>query len=320
MTVPSRDGQPVLAALAEAAARLAGSPEALIYRKDGDQVRLVARHGPAGTEGPGGDTGQLVRSTIQGRAILDGRTIRAGGLVATPMLRNGTTAGVIVVRRGNSRSFSSAQADRLEAFAVQAAVVIQELEERDRELADTAAQYAATAEIVRAISSSTNIGRVFDMIAENAVKLCAGQFCLLYRFDGTLLHFVAHHGLSPEGADAVRRTYPIAPARTSAAARCVLSCALEHIPDVDADPDYGHGALARTIRYKSIVGVPMVRDGVPIGAIAVARVEAGPFPNRQLALLKTFADQAVIAIENVRLFTELEAKNRWSRSAARGSR
>ena len=106
------------------------------------------------------------------------------------------------------------------------------------------------------------------------------------------------------------RAYPIAPAGTSAAARSVLSGVLEHIPDVDADPDYGHGALARTIRYKSIVGVPMVRDGVPIGSIAVARVEAGPFPDRQLELLKTFADQAVIAVENVRLFKELEVKNR----------
>ena len=219
MTVPSRDGQPVLAALAEAAARLAGSTEALIYRKDGDQVRLVARHGPAGTEGPSGDTGPLVRSTIQGRAILDGRTIRAGGLVATPMLRNGATAGVIVVRRGNSRSFSSAQADRLEAFAVHAAVVIQELEERDRELADTGAQYAATAEIVRAISSSTDIRRVFDMIAENAVKLCAGQFGRLYRFDGDLVHFSPTMGSARRARTPCAGPIRLRRARTSAAAR-----------------------------------------------------------------------------------------------------
>ena len=157
-----------------------------------------------------------MRSTIQGRAILDGGTIRAGRLVATPMLRNGATVGAIVVRRGNSRSFSSAQAHRLEAFAAHAAVVIQELEERDRELADTRAQYAATAEIVRAISSSTDMRRVFDMLAENAVKLCHGQFGGVFQFDGDLVHLLAQHGLTSDGADVYARSFPRPPGRDSA--------------------------------------------------------------------------------------------------------
>jgi PAS domain S-box-containing protein len=187
--------------------------------------------------------------------------------------------------------------------------LFQELEARNRDLTETLEQQTATGEILRVISSSpTDVQPVFDTIARSAAQLCEAQFCHLFRFDGERLHFVAHNGLTPDGVDALRGAFPMAPDRGSAAGRAVLDTVVAHIPDVVADPDYRYGALARVASYRSLVAVPMVREGRAIGSINVARLEAGGFSDRQVELLKTFADQAVIAIENGRLFQELEAR------------
>src|SRR5438552_7489042 len=148
------------------------------------------------------------------------------------------------------------------------------------------------------------------MIAEIAARLCDAQYCFVYRFEGQLLHFVAHHGLTAEVLEINRRAYPAPPGRMSVAARAVLERSVVQIPDVNADPDYALGAMAAAGGYRSAAAVPILRDGLAIGSIAVTRAQAGLLPERQIELLKTFADQAVIAIENVRLFTELGARNR----------
>ncbi len=180
-----------------------------------------------------------------------------------------------------------------------------------RDLAEALEQQAATSEILRVISSSPSDAQpVFDTIARSAAQLCAAAFCHVFRFDGKLLHFAAHHGLTPEIFEIGRRLYPMPPGRGTAVARSILSGRVEQIRDIGADPEYTLGAFAKTVNYRSIVAVPMLHDGVAIGAIAVARSRAGLFPRRQLELLQIFADQAVIAIENVRLFKELEARNR----------
>src|SRR5215468_5189004 len=174
-----------------------------------------------------------------------------------------------------------------------------------RELKEAREQQVATADVLKVIRRSPMDAQpVFDMIAESAARLCEGQFCFVYRFDGQLLHFVAHDSLTPEVLEMNRRAYPAPPSRKSAAARAILERGFVQIPDINADPDYVLGAQAVVGGYRSVVGVPILRDGLPIGSIAVARAQAGLLPDRQIKLLKTFADQAAIAIENARLFNE----------------
>jgi len=187
----------------------------------------------------------------------------------------------------------------------QLAALTRELTEAREELTEALEYQTATGEVLNVISRSpSDVQPVFDMIAESAARLCEGQFCFVYRFDGQLLHFVAHHSLTPEVLEMNRRAYPAPPSRRSAAARAILERGFVQIPDINADPDYVLGAQAVVGGYRSVVGVPILRDGLPIGSIAVARAAAGLLPDRQVELLKTFADQAAIAIENVRLFNE----------------
>jgi two-component system, NtrC family, sensor kinase len=193
-----------------------------------------------------------------------------------------------------------------------------QLEVRTRELADAREDFAevleqqtATSEVLRVISSSpTDVQPVFDTIAESAVRLCGGQFSFVVRFDGDLLHFASCHGLSARGLEALRRVLPRPAGEDTAVGRAILHRAVAQIPDVQADPAYGTLVLAQTVTYRSIVAVPLLLDGNPIGAIAVARADAGQFPERQIALLQTFADQAVIAIGNVRLFDAEQQRSR----------
>jgi GAF domain-containing protein len=180
-----------------------------------------------------------------------------------------------------------------------------------RELKEAREQQVATADVLKVISRSPMDAQpVFDMIAESAARLCEGQFCFVYRFDGKLLHFVAHHSLTPKVLEMNRRAYPAPPSRRSAAARAILERSFVQIPDINADPDYVLGAQAVVGNYRSVVGVPILRDSLPIGSIAVARAQAGLLPDRQIELLKTFADQAAIAIENVRLFEAEQLRTR----------
>ena len=175
-----------------------------------------------------------------------------------------------------------------------------------QELREAREQQAATADVLKVISRSpADVQPVFDMIAESAARLCDGQFCFVFRFDGQLLHFVAHHSLTPEVLEMNRRAYPAPPSRRSAAARAVLERGFVQIPDINADPDYALGPMAVVGHYLSAVAVPILRDGLAIGSISIARAEAGLLPDPQIELLKTFADQAAIAIENGRLLSEL---------------
>ena len=161
----------------------------------------------------------------------------------------------------------------------------QAIRERDEALE----QQRATSEVLSVISSSVADAQpVFEIIARSAARLCGARFCHLFRFDGELIHFAATHGYQGEAIEALRRHYPMPPGRESAAARAILSRTIEQIPDVQTDPAYAHGDTAKIVNYRSIVAVPMLKAGKPMGTIAMARPQAGYFPKRQLELLRSF--------------------------------
>src|SRR5215470_5471242 len=180
-----------------------------------------------------------------------------------------------------------------------------EIETLRRSLTEADEQQAATSEILKLIARSpTDVRPVFDTLAERAMRLCDAKFSLICLYDGELLHIAVLHNVSPAHAAAMREAFPMPPDRGGAAARAVLTRAVVHIPDVLADPEYRLRRLGETTNARNALAVPLLRDGEPIGVITVGGDSARPFSERQIALLKTFADQAVIAIENVRLFNE----------------
>ncbi|MFI5281139.1 MAG: GAF domain-containing protein, partial [Gemmatimonadales bacterium] len=180
----------------------------------------------------------------------------------------------------------------------------------ERRLAESLEQQAATAEILRVIGSSPmDTQPVFDAIVESAARLCDARFTALYRYDGDLVHVAAHHNLTPEVLAVLQRLYPMRPAHDQASGRAIMGAAVVHLPNVLADREYRH-EVAIAGGWASLLAVPMMREGRAVGTINIYRGQAEPFPENQIELLKTFADQAVVAIENVRLFTELHASNR----------
>jgi len=184
------------------------------------------------------------------------------------------------------------------------------VEDRTRDLSEALEQQTATSEILRVISNSpSDVQPVFDIIAESAVQLCGAQFCAVLRLDGELLHLVSHRGLSGAGLEAYRRVFPTPVSSGTVAGRSLLERVVVQIPDVFADPDYAYKSVGLATPFQAIFGIPLLREGQPLGAIAVSRTEPGPLSEREVEVLKTFADQAVIAIENVRLFNEIQEKS-----------
>ena len=184
------------------------------------------------------------------------------------------------------------------------------VEDRTHDLSEALEQQTATSEILRVISSSpSDVQPVFDIIAESAVQLCDAQFCAVLRLDGELLHLVAHRGLSGAGLEAYRRVFPTSVSSGTVAGRSLLERAVVQIPDVFTDSGYAYKSVGLATPFQAIFGIPLLREGHALGAIAVSRTEPGPLSEREVEVLKTFADQAVIAIENVRLFNEIQEKS-----------
>jgi two-component system, NtrC family, sensor kinase len=235
-------------------------------------------------------------------------------VISVPLLREGRVVGAITLNRRTVSAFTSRQIDLLETFADQAVIAIEnarlfeaeqartrELTERTRELTETLEYQTAASEILRVISSSpTDIQPTFDAIAVSARRLCEAAHGMVFRFDGELIHLAAHDNLDAEQLAAVRSVFPIPPGRASITARAVLTRALVHVEDRSQDPELGYSQL--TANFPTTLSVPLLREGIPLGAITVTRAEVALFSDKQVELLKTFADQAVIAIENTRLF------------------
>ena len=238
--------------------------------------------------------------------------------LAVPMLKGDCLVGTIIIYRLEVKPFTDKQIELVETFADQAVIAIEnarlfeEVQARTRDLSESLEQQTATSEILRVISASpSNIQPVVDTIARSALRLCTGHLSAVYRFDGDLIHCIAQHNWTAEGLEVLRRVYPRPPSRETQVAKAILDRTIVHVPDMDdGDVPPQSLGLARALGYRSIVVVPILSEGEPVGAIAVARAETGAFSERQIELLKSFADQAVIAIENVRLFEAEQARTR----------
>ncbi len=236
--------------------------------------------------------------------------------LGVPLLREGALIGVLVLARRSTRPFSDRQIELATTFADQAVIAIEnvrlfdEIQARTRELSEALEHQTATGEVLSIISRSpTDAQPVFDAIVESAARLCGALFSIVWLYDGELLRVAATHNFTPEVLNKLFKTYPKHPDRSTAAGRAVLDGKIAHVPDLFGDSEYSH-ELALAGNWRATFAVPMLRDGKPVGAISVGKAEPVPFSEREIQLLTTFADQAVIAIENVRLFTELQASNR----------
>jgi signal transduction histidine kinase/DNA-binding response OmpR family regulator len=245
-----------------------------------------------------------------------GAALRTRTILGIPLLREGTPVGVIVLTRRVVRPFTEKQIELLTTFADQAVIAIENVrlfeaeQARTRELTESLEQQTATSEILRVISTSpTDVQPVFETIVRNAVSLCNSLFANVFRFDGELVHFVASHNVGPSYVEMMREKYPMGPDISQISGRVLLAKSVVWLKDALADPAYDQ-RFPQAMRWRRVLGVPMLHDGDPLGVIVVGWAEAGPASKVQEELLKTFADQAVIAIENVRLFDEVQARTR----------
>ena len=328
------DVQPVLDTIAENAARVCGSYDAVIRLVEGNILRLAAHYGPVepgfGVEQP------LTRGSAAGRAVVDRELIhiedfmavvatefpeavtareRMGGrtVLAAPLLREGVAIGVILIRRTEVRPFIGKQIKLLETFAAQAVIAIENVR-LFQELKEALEQQTATSEILGVIASSpTDIQPVLDAVAESAARLCDGASAFIQRVDGNVMRRVAGY---PRPAPLIGEDNVIDRNRISG--RVILDRQTIHVHDVAAEvqSEFTGGKNIQPVTgTRSALATPLLREGVAIGAIFVRRVEVRPFTEKQIALLETFANQAVIAIENVRLFKELQERNAELREA-----
>jgi PAS domain S-box-containing protein len=186
-----------------------------------------------------------------------------------------------------------------------------ELAEANQDLTETLAQQTAASEILRLISRSRTDARpVFELIARHATKLCGATYSAVYRFDGKLVHIVAHDNWTPAALGELQASYPLPPSPESLVARGILERAVVHVSDVDTEPGVPEVSrrLAHALGFRALLSVPMLRDVAPVGAIAVLRAEPGAFSAKQIELLEVFAEKAAIALENARIFQELDAR------------
>jgi GAF domain-containing protein len=225
-------------------------------------------------------------------------------LISVPMLKDDAVVGTLTVHRREVRPFTDKQIELLTNFAAQAVIAIENARLLN-ELRESLEQQTATSEVLKVISSSpADIQPVLEIIGERAEKLCDAEISVVSIVEGELIRLASIHGVAEAGVEAVQRVFPMRLTDETVTARAVRTRSVCHIADVLSDPQYQQKDTARVSGYRGCLGVPMVRDEQVVGAIFVARKQPGLFSDAQVQLLKTFADQAVIAVENVRLFNE----------------
>ncbi|HET8531614.1 MAG TPA: GAF domain-containing protein [Methylomirabilota bacterium] len=312
------DYQPVFDTIVRNAGVVCGAADAMLWTVEGDELVVHAHHGPLPARI---GARQPIRGSVAGHAVHEARVIHIEDVTAAddfpvgrdialrlgwrtvlsaPLLRAGFPIGAILIRRREVRPFTESQIVLLQTFADQAVIAIEnvrlfhELEEKNRALTQAHAQVTeslehqtATSEILRVISRSpTDVQPVFDTIAEAAMRLCGAHSSLVTTFDGELLHLIAQADISPEGREVARDVYPRRPSRGSASGRTVMTRAIVQIPDVTADPEYDVQVVPRVRDFRSILAVPMLRNGLPIGTINAHKAQPGsrcsrPSPTRR---------------------------------------
>ena len=325
------DIQPVLDVMAQNAARLCEADDAQILRLDGDILRRAASFGS--TPRLRGDSSPHKRNRRWSRAVMDRQTVhvhdiraaedqgfrilgfgfgQSRTLLAVPLLREGISIGTILIRRFQVRPFLDSQIALLKTFADQAVIAIENVR-LFQELKESLEQQTATSEILGVIASSpTDIQPVLDVVAENAARLCEANNAVIMRVFGDRFQRAAYWGDVPEGSGShpLSRGVPIG--------RAILDRQTIHVDDLLAELDLEYrDAKAQQNIYstRTVLATPLLREGVAIGAILIRRRDVRPFSDKQIKLLKIFADQAVIAIENVRLFKEIQERNAELREA-----
>src|SRR5262249_35247602 len=323
------DLQTVLDTLVRSAGHLCDADSAAIHRPKGDAYPFIASYGyPAEferymRENPVRPT----QGSVLGRAVLEGKVVHVTDVLAdqnyvlreqqklgtyrtalgVPMLREGIPIGVLMLTRSRVLPFTSKQIELVETFADQAAIAIENARLLN-ELRESLQQQTATADVLKVISRSTfDLQTVLDTLVESAARLCDADMASINREKAGAYQQVASYGYSAE-FQAHMRGHPIPAGRGSIVGRTVMQGKVMHVADVQADPEYQMRDAAKIGGIRTMLGVPLLREGTPIGVIALQRKTVRPFADKQIELVETFADQAVIAIENVRLFESVEAR------------
>ncbi len=322
------DLQPVLDTLVESATRLCEAYDSVILLRDAERLRVRAHYGPIPVDFVDWPIG---RGWVTGRAFIDHKPIHVHDLqaavdeypdgsamairlgprtvLATPLMREDEAIGALMVRRTEVRPFTDKQMELVTTFAAQAVIAIENARLLN-ELRESLQQQTATADVLKVISRSTfDLQTVLQTLVESAAHLCEADKATITRQRGEVFFRAEAYGFSSEFLDYVR-SVPVVPERGSALGRALLEGKVVHIPDVQADPEYTFVEAQRLGDFRTVLGVPMLREGIPIGVLALTRSEVRPFTDKQIELVSTFADQAAIAIENVRLFESVEARTR----------
>ena len=328
------DLQTVLDTLVELSSRLCDAYDLIVLLRNGDTLNLAAHYGPIPVDFR---NWAITRGWVSGRAFLDREPVHIPDLAAAeefpdgrdmalrlgfrttlsvPLLREDESIGVITIRRSEVKPFTEKQIDLVRTFADQAVIAIEnvrlfdEVQARTRDLTESLQQQTATADVLKVISRSTfDLKSVLNTLVESVAQLCEADMAAIRRPEGATFLHVASHGAPSEYSEYMK-SRPAVPERGTVAGRVLLEGKPIQILDVQADPEYTMAGISKSAGFHTILGVPLVREGNPIGVIILGRRAVRAFTDKQIELATTFADQAVIAIENVRLFESVEARTR----------